>query len=91
MTNKKKWTLIVVLLITLHGIYAQQNDQIPAVYSRFSYDEDGSLYLQVKDNTYYAAASEPFYSLEQVYGNPVGTVTGLVFDLGDTDYRMRRA
>lgn len=83
MTYTKKWTLILALLTILSGIHAQQNDQIPAAYSKLSYDEQGSLYLQQGNNTYYATTSPPMYSLQQVYGNPVGTENGLIFDFGE--------
>lgn len=83
MTYLKKWTLILALFASLSGIQAQQNDQIPSVYSRISFDEEGRLQLQMGDKTYYATASPPQYSLQQLYGNPLGTENGLVFDFGE--------
>ena len=82
MTYAKKWALILVLFTGLGCIHAQQNDEIPAVYSKISFDEAGNLNLQVKDNTYFAYISPPLYTLQQVYGKPVGTENGLIFDFG---------
>ncbi len=84
MTYAKKWILILTLFTGLSVIHAQKNPQIPAAYSKLSYDEDGSLSLKVGTNTYYSYTSPPQYSLEQVYGNPVGTENGLIFDFGAT-------
>jgi hypothetical protein len=83
MNYSKKWMLILALFTTLTGIHAQKNDPIPAVYSKISFDEDGSLVLKQGANTYYASSSQPLYTLQQVYGNPVGTENGLIFDFGD--------
>lgn len=88
MTNAKKGTLILVLFTGLLGIHAQQKDPIPAVHSKISYDEEGRLVFQRGKNTYYAYSSPPRYSLQQVYGNPVGTEEGLIFDFGELDGKL---
>jgi hypothetical protein len=83
MTYVKKWALILALFTGPGWIHAQQKNEIPAVYSKISYDEAGNLKLQVKDNTFYAYVSPPLYTLPQVYGNPAGTENGLIFDFGE--------
>jgi len=82
MTHKMRWTLTLVLLIGLSGIRAQQQTSIPAVYSRIAYDENGNLTVQSRSETYYAVAGPARFSLQQLYGNPVGTENGLIFDFG---------
>ena len=79
----KEWTLILTLFAGLNVIHAQQNNLIPAVYSNLSYDENGNLLLNDRNDTYYASTSSPLYTLEQLYGNPVGTENGLIFDFGE--------
>ena len=81
----KKCTLILVLFTGINMMYAQQKADIPAVYSRISYDEEGNLSLQVKDETFTASTYTPRYSLQQLYGNPVGTENGLIFNFGDLE------
>ncbi|MCK4991798.1 MAG: hypothetical protein KAS29_14970 [Bacteroidales bacterium] len=76
MIYSKKWTLILALFASLSGIHAQQSAHIPAVYSRLHFDEEGRLYLQLGEKTYYAATSPPQYTLKQLYGKPVGTENG---------------
>jgi len=73
------------MFIALHGVHAQQKDDIPAVHSKISYDEEGRLVFQRGKNTYYAYASPPRYSLQQLYGNPAGTEEGLIFDFGELE------
>ncbi|MEA3460436.1 MAG: hypothetical protein U9R49_01065 [Bacteroidota bacterium] len=85
MTYAKKWTLILVLFTGLIGIYAQENEPIPAVHSKMTYDEAGNLLIKAGGNTFYAMTSPPLYSLQQVYGNPVGTENGLIFDFGELE------
>ena len=82
MIYSKKWTLILALFASLSGIHAQQSDHIPAVYTRLHFDEEGRLYLQMGEKTYYAATSPPQYTLKQLYGKPVGTENGHIFDFG---------
>ncbi len=82
MAYTKKWTLILTLFTGISGIHAQQNNQIPAVHSKISYSEEGKLVLQQGTTSYYAYTSPPLYTLQQVYGNPVGTENGLIFDFG---------
>ena len=79
----KEWTLILALFAGFNVIHAQQNHPIPAVYSRLSFDEEGHLNLKMGEKTYYAATSPPQYTLKQLYGKPVGTENGLVFDFGE--------
>jgi len=83
MKFSNKWTLILTLLAGFSIIHAQKNDPIPAVYSKISFDEEGRLALKAGGNTFYAGTSPALYSLEQVYGNPTGTETGLIFDFGE--------
>jgi len=83
MTISNKWILILALFTGISGVYAQYKDQIPAVYSNISYDKEGKLQLTTRNKTYYAVTSSHFYSLQQVYGNPVGTKEGLIFDFGE--------
>ena len=83
MTLTRKCTLILALLTIISGIYAQQKNEIPAAYSKIYYDKEGNLVLNVKNSTFYAFTDDPLYSLQQVYGNPVGTDEGLIFDFGE--------
>ena len=78
----KEWTLILILLAGFNIIHAQKNDPIPAAYSKISYNDEGKLLLKQGNRSYFASTSPPLYSLEQVYGNPVGTEEGLIFDFG---------
>jgi hypothetical protein len=81
----KKCTLILILLTGINLMHAQQKLDIPAVYSRISFNQDGYLSLQAKDETFLASISAPQYSLQQLYGNPVGTENGLILDFGDLE------
>lgn len=83
MAFAKKWAIILALFTGLNGIHAQQDLAIPAVHSNLSFDEEGKLLFQFRNNTYYAVTSPPLYSLQQLYGNPVGTENGLIFDFGE--------
>lgn len=83
MSYLKKLTMIVALFFAFKGIHAQQNNEVPAVHSNISYDENGNLMLNVQGRIYYAAPDKPQYSLQQLYGNPTGTENGLIFDFGE--------
>jgi len=83
MIHAKKWTLILALLALLQGMHAQENEAIPAVYSRISYDENGNMFVQTRSENWYAAEIPARFSLEQLYGKPVGTDNGLIFDFGE--------
>lgn len=78
---KRNFYTLAALLIVLFG-YSQQKD-IPASYSNLGYDSDGSLYF-LKDTIKYKAITDTTgYSLNQLFGKPVGTKDGIAMDFGD--------
>ena len=74
---------IGIFLFGAPSIQAQKRPEIPEVYSRVHYDDEGKLYVDCGTARYYADESPPAYTPELVSGNPVGTEKGLKFDFGE--------
>ncbi len=73
--------VLICCLIIANSIFAQNLD-IPNSYSNIYEDEKG-LYLLDGEERHYATPSNADYSLEQLFGNPVGTEEGVKLDFGD--------
>jgi len=77
----RNFHILAALFSVLFG-YSQQKD-IPASYSNLGYDSDGRLYF-LKDTIKYKATTDTTgYSLNQLFGKPVGTDEGITMDFGD--------
>ena len=84
MTTKIIITLIVFISIT--NIYAQEKFAIPKSYANLSYDSTGTLIFTTKDGDILPSVPHTdYYSLSNLRSIPVGTETGIEFDLQNSD------
>ena len=70
--------IIIFLLFT--KVLFSQPVRIPASYTNLRYDKNDELYFYHNNKRYYSYEGEARYKLEQLFGNPVGTKRGLLFD-----------
>ena len=54
--------------------------KIPAVYSNIHMEADGRMYIAYEGQKIYKDDTEPWYSLDQMIGNPRGVAGGIAFD-----------
>ncbi len=54
--------------------------KIPSVYSNIHVDNDGRMYIKYEGQKIYKDDAEPWYSLDQMMGNPRGVEGGIAFD-----------
>ena len=72
----------VLLLFVQNSIIAQEQI-IPDSYSNIKYDESNRLYFEKDELKFYADSVGPKYTINQLLGNPKGTINGVMFDFGE--------
>ncbi len=84
MTTKIFAILLAVISIT--NIYAQEKFAIPKSYANLSYDSNGTLIFTTKDGDILPSVPHADnYSLSSLRSLPIGTETGIEFDFRNSD------
>lgn len=76
-------TLLLVIINLITYVQAQTPPQVPAIYSNIHYDDSGKLYFDYEGVKYFAEEENTKFNLQQLYGNPKGTETGVILDFGN--------
>lgn len=79
----KKLFVFAVALISVQSILFAQG-LIPSVYSNFSADDKGRLYIKDSARRFYAIDDKPDYTLQELTGNPKGDDRGIAFYFGES-------